>query len=203
MKSVVWTLVLFISIGILLERLSTSPVRLVQMQFREPDTALLMPVSGVPVKRVANTWKAPRSGGRKHEGQDIFAKRGTPVVSATNGVVVRVGSNKLGGNVVSVVGNGGRLYYYAHLDRYAEGIAPGSEVFAGDTLGYVGTTGNAHNTPPHLHFGVYTASGAVDPLPMLVDANASQPAYKREPLPYSDPSPRMPSRPSVALLRLG
>lgn len=177
MKHIVAAIVLIVSIGILLERLP-KPVRLVQMQFRQPDTTLLMPVAGVSVKRVANTWKAPRSGGRRHEGQDIFAKRGTPVVSAADGVVLRVGTNSLGGNVVSVMGNGGRVYYYAHLERYAEGIAAGDEVAAGDTLGYVGTTGNARSTPPHLHFGVYAATGAVNPLPLLVDATAfrSQPA---------------------------
>jgi murein DD-endopeptidase MepM/ murein hydrolase activator NlpD len=182
MRQVVFALVLMISIGIFLDRLpeaqteqATFPIRLLQMHFREPDSALLMPVSGVPVKRVANTWKAPRSEGRRHEGQDIFAKRGTPVVSATDGVVVRVGTNSLGGNVVSVVGNGGRLYYYAHLDRYAEGLSAGAVVSAGDMLGYVGSTGNARNTPPHLHFAVYTATGALNPLPMLVDSTVTRP----------------------------
>lgn len=171
MKHVVVAIVAIISIGIMLERFPTPPVaRIVQLQFSEPDTALLMPVAGVPVRRVANTWKAPRPGGRKHEGQDIFGKRGTPVVSATDGVVVRIGTNSLGGNVVSVMGNGGRIYYYAHLERYAEGLKSGQEVLAGDTIGYVGNTGNARTTPPHLHFGVYTAAGAVNPLPLLVDS---------------------------------
>jgi peptidoglycan LD-endopeptidase LytH len=175
MKHVVSALVLIISIGILLERLPQPavtrvgiPFRLLQMQLREPDKALVMPVAGVPVKRVANTWHAPRSGGRRHVGQDIFAKRGTPVVSATDGIVVRVGTNSLGGKIVSVMGNGGRVYYYAHLDRYADGLAAGDEVLAGDTLGFVGNTGNARTTPPHLHFGVYTATGAVNPLPLLM-----------------------------------
>jgi murein DD-endopeptidase MepM/ murein hydrolase activator NlpD len=175
MKHVVAALVLTISVGILLERLPEPtvarvgiPFRVLQLRLREPDNSLLMPVAGVPVKRVANTWHAPRSGGRRHVGQDIFAKRGTPVISATDGVVVRVGTNSLGGKIVSVMGKGGRVYYYAHLDRYAEGLAAGDEVVAGDTLGYVGNTGNARTTPPHLHFGVYTATGAVDPLPLLI-----------------------------------
>lgn len=74
------------------------------------------------------------------------------------------------------MGNGGRLYYYAHLDGYAEGIKTGDTVLAGDTIGYVGNTGNARTTPPHLHFGAYTATGALDPLPLLVDRgeNASK-----------------------------
>ena len=118
MKHVVTALVLTISIGILVEHLPKPtvahmgvPFRLLQLQLRDPDKSLLMPVAGVPVKRVANTWHAPRSGGRRHVGQDIFAKRGTPVISATDGVVVRVGTNPLGGKIVSVMGNGGRVYY--------------------------------------------------------------------------------------------
>jgi peptidoglycan LD-endopeptidase LytH len=67
-----------------------------------------------------------------------------------------------------VMGNGGRVYYYAHLDRYADDLSAGDEVLAGDTLGFVGNTGNARTTPPHLHFGVYTATGAVNPLPLLM-----------------------------------
>jgi peptidoglycan LD-endopeptidase LytH len=165
MKQLVAALVAIVSIGIVLERFR--PVRLIQLQFREPDRVLQMPVAGASVKRIANTWQAPRSGGRRHQGQDIFAKRGTPVVSATDGMVIRVGANALGGQTVSVLGNGGRVYYYAHLDRYTEGLATGDEVRAGDTLGYVGNTGNARTTPPHLHFGVYTATGTVDPLPLL------------------------------------
>jgi murein DD-endopeptidase MepM/ murein hydrolase activator NlpD len=176
MKQVVAALVFVITMGILLENLPTDSLirptvgyRLFQLQLREPDSELLMPVEGVPVKRVANTWGAPRSGGRDHQGQDIFAKRGTPVVSATDGIVVRVGNNSLGGQIVSVMGNGGRIYYYAHLDGYAPGLATGQTVAAGDVLGYVGTTGNARGTPPHLHFGVYTATGPINPLPLLVN----------------------------------
>lgn len=106
MKHVVTAIVLVVLIGILLERLPQQPAnqlafpfRLLQMQMKEPDAELLMPVQGVPVKRVANTWNAPRPGGRQHHGQDIFARRGTPVVSATDGIVVRVGTNSLAGRL--------------------------------------------------------------------------------------------------------
>jgi murein DD-endopeptidase MepM/ murein hydrolase activator NlpD len=78
-----------------------------------------------------------------------------------------VGENRLGGNTVTVLGAGGRAYYYAHLDAYAHGLAAGQYVSAGTPLGYVGTTGNAAGTPPHLHFGVYTAQGPINPLPLL------------------------------------
>ena len=104
-----------------------------------------------------------------HEGQDIFAKRGTPVLSATDGYVFRIGENSLGGHTVSVIGAGGRIYYYAHLDSYAANIAIGDRVTTQTVLGYVGNTGNATGGPTHLHFGVYTREGALNPLPLLSD----------------------------------
>jgi murein DD-endopeptidase MepM/ murein hydrolase activator NlpD len=82
-------------------------------------------------------------------------------------VVVRVGQNRLGGNIVAVLGAAGRYYYYAHLDRYADGLETGQLVEAGQLLGHVGNSGNARGTPPHLHFGVYSAAGAINPLPLL------------------------------------
>jgi murein DD-endopeptidase MepM/ murein hydrolase activator NlpD len=128
-----------------------------------------MPVQNALTGSLANTWQSPRPGGRQHEGQDIFAPRGTAVYSATEGVVLRVGENRLGGNVVFVVGPGGRTYYYAHLDAHAPALEAGDVVATDTALGYVGTTGNARGTPPHLHFGVYGPAGAVDPQPLLVD----------------------------------
>ena len=168
MKQVLAAIVLAIAIGILREKLAT-PLRIMHLQMQPPDAKLLMPVEGISVGRVANTWSVPRPGGRRHQGQDIFARKGTPVVSATSGIVVRIGFNTLGGKIVSVLGSGGRMYYYAHLDRYAEDLSVGDEVKRGTVIGYVGNTGNARTTPPHLHFGVYTASGAINPLPILVN----------------------------------
>ena len=174
MKHVVAIFVFMIVAGLVLERLPDRqsdpffmPWRLLRLQMQEPDTELLMPVQGVSVRRVADTWHAPRSGGRQHHGQDIFARRGAPILSATDGIVIRVGTNNLGGNIVSVAGAGGRMYYYAHLDSYADGLAVGKQIRAGDLIGYVGNTGNAAGTFPHLHFGVYTAAGAINPLPLL------------------------------------
>jgi murein DD-endopeptidase MepM/ murein hydrolase activator NlpD len=82
---------------------------------------------------------------------------------------VRVGENSLGGNTIFVAGAGGRTYYYAHLDSYAPDLAVGDYVTPQTVLGYVGTTGNAAGTSPHLHFGVYTTGGAIDPFPLLTD----------------------------------
>ncbi|MEO5588740.1 MAG: M23 family metallopeptidase [Gemmatimonadaceae bacterium] len=130
-------------------------------------TVVQVPVQGVRRRQIPNSWGAPRSGGRSHKGVDIFAKRGTPVLSATQGIVTRVGTNTLGGQVIDVLGPGRQVHYYAHLDRYGAFNA-GHIVYAGDILGYVGNTGNARGTPPHLHYGVYDpARGAVNPWPLL------------------------------------
>jgi murein DD-endopeptidase MepM/ murein hydrolase activator NlpD len=146
------------------------PFKAAMLYLEPPDTTLAVPVEGVRAGQIKSSWQAPRSGGRLHEGQDIFAPRGTAVRSATAGYVVRVGENSLGGNTVFILGAGGRTYYYAHLDSYAPDATVGTYVTPQTVLGYVGTTGNATGTSPHLHFGVYTSSGAIDPLPLLQDA---------------------------------
>ena len=142
-------------------------VKVARLYAADAPAKIFMPVTGVTRKQVANTWHAPRGSGRRHEGQDIFAKRGTPIYSATRGYVYNIGENNLGGQTVSVIGAGGRVYYYAHLDSYAAGLSEGDYVTPQTKLGEVGTTGNAQGTPPHLHFGVYTPSGAIDPLPLI------------------------------------
>lgn len=129
---------------------------------------LSMPVKGVKSNQIKDTWGAARSEGRKHQGIDIFAKRGTPVLSATQGIVSQVGLNTLGGKVVWVVGPQLSRHYYAHLDDYAAEIRVGDWVEEGEVLGYVGNTGNAKNTPPHLHYGIYlTGEGATNPYAYL------------------------------------
>jgi peptidoglycan LD-endopeptidase LytH len=131
-----------------------------------PPAHVSIPVKDVTPRRLANSWGNARSGGREHQGIDIFAPKGTPVLSATRGFVTRVGTNTLGGQVVWVLGPGLEWHYYAHLDRYG-GFHPGDIVHAGDVLGYVGTTGNARGGPPHLHYGIYGRSGAENPYPRL------------------------------------
>ena len=143
--------------------------RIVKLYTQEPDTRIAMPLEEVSTKAIADTWQAPRGTNRRHEGQDIFAPRGTPIFSATSGYIYKIGDNSLGGQTVSVISKGGRIYYYAHLDSYATGIEVGDRVTTRTVLGYVGTTGNAQGTPPHLHFGVYTPTGAINPLPLLTD----------------------------------
>lgn len=150
-------------------RQAALPFKVAALAAAGPDQELWMPVEGVRVKQVGDSWHAPRSGGRLHEGQDIFAASGTAVRSATEGYVVRVGESPLGGKTVWVAGAGGRSYYYAHLDSYEPGLTVGDYVTPESVLGYVGTTGNAAGGAPHLHFGVYAAGGVVNPLPLLAD----------------------------------
>ncbi len=132
-----------------------------------PPYALPVPVDGVRARQIADTFGAPRGRDRSHAGIDIFAKRGTAVRSVTAGVIADVSERGLGGRQVWVIGPGRERYYYAHLDDWAEGLARGQVVQAGDLLGHVGDSGNAKGTPPHLHWGIYGADGARDPLPLL------------------------------------
>lgn len=122
--------------------------------------------SPLPEQHLTDTWGAARSQGRSHEGIDIFAPRGTPIQSTTQGIVSKVGENTLGGRVVVVVGPGGAGHYYAHLEDYAD-ISPNDWVDAGDIIGYVGDSGNAKGTPPHVHYGIYINGSAVNPYPLL------------------------------------
>jgi len=143
---------------------------------KEPDRRLAMPLLEIEKTGIADTWHAPRGNNRLHEGQDIFAAQGTAIYSATAGYVSKIGENNLGGQTVSVIGAGGRTYYYAHLDSYAPHLQEGDLVTTRTVLGYVGTTGNAAGTPPHLHFGIYGPSGsAINPFPLLVDRPKPKP----------------------------
>ena len=128
---------------------------------------LPVPVQGVAASAIANTWHAPRDGGsRKHLGLDIFARRGTPVLSPVEGIVIGKGGDRLGGNVVRVLGPGRQVHYFAHLESFSD-VKTRDWVTPGAILGYVGSTGNARGTPPHLHYGIYGAAGAINPFPLL------------------------------------
>ena len=128
--------------------------------------ALINPVSGASNGSIGSFYGAARDGGRRsHEGVDIFAPKGTPVVAPVDGHVSRVGTNNLGGKVVWMRDmERGHSYYFAHLDSQL--VQSGRRVRQGDTLGLVGNTGNARTTPPHLHFGIYQR-GSKDPLSFI------------------------------------
>jgi peptidoglycan LD-endopeptidase LytH len=120
-------------------------------------------VCPMPGSAYGDTWGAPRSGGRRHEGVDMLAPTGTPIFAVVSGAV-RFSQNRLGGNAVSLVGDNGNRYYYAHLSRY-EGTS--RRVTQGELIGYNGDTGNATGVP-HLHFEVRPGGGlAVNPTPSV------------------------------------
>lgn len=165
-------LVLVLSLSTTNERIAKKLllyVRVARLYTKQPDRTVAMPLLEVSKSRVSDTWHAPRGADRLHEGQDIFAPRGTPIYSATSGYVYNIGENNLGGHTITVIGAGGRIYYYAHLDAYAPTLVEGDHVTTSTVLGYVGTSGNAAGTPPHLHFGIYSSAGAINPLPLLRD----------------------------------
>jgi murein DD-endopeptidase MepM/ murein hydrolase activator NlpD len=119
---------------------------------------------------VADTFGAFRSDSGWHHGDDLFAPRGTPVLAVASGMVFSVGWQRLGGKRLWLRDDAGNQFYYAHLNSYAAHLRDGTEVSPGDILGYVGSSGDAENTPPHLHFEIHPASllglgydGAVDP----------------------------------------
>ena len=147
-------------------------MEMLKLMSEPADTSLAMPVHGVLTSQVTDTWHGPRDGGhRRHEGQDIFAGAGTPVYSATRGIVTKVSrvERGRGGIYAFVMGPGGRTYYYAHLSSLAKDISPGDMVATDTIVGYVGNTGNARTTPPHLHFGMYGRYGAENPFPLMVN----------------------------------
>jgi peptidoglycan LD-endopeptidase LytH len=125
---------------------------------------LAFPVKNGSNKDIQSFWGVDRDKGlRKHEGIDIFNKKGTPILAVEDGTVARVETNTLGGKVVwQRLGLFGQSIYYAHLDSQV--VSAGQTVKKGDILGFMGNTGNAKTTPSHLHFGIYTGSGAIDPL---------------------------------------
>jgi murein DD-endopeptidase MepM/ murein hydrolase activator NlpD len=141
------------------------------------DRGLLVPVKGISVSQIPDTYDAPRDGARIHFAQDILAKRGTPVLAADDGSILHVGTNTLGGNVIWATDPSRKFaFYYAHLDHYAKGLHDGQQIARGDLIGYVGTTGNAPKDTPHLHFQVvrivagkrYSEGPPLNPLPFFL-----------------------------------
>lgn len=119
----------------------------------------------------SNDWHAPRQG-HLHQGTDVFAQKGSPLLSVVAGTV-RLGTNTLGGTVIHLDGDDGTMYYYAHLAGYAPGLSSGEKVAPGQLVGFVGNRGNARGTPPHLHFEVHPGGGAANnPYPILSRADS-------------------------------
>lgn len=165
--------------------LGTSEVRSVSHVV--PASDFVFPVLGVSPEGLWNSFGHPW-GGHLHAGVDIFAEEGTPIVAATGGFVEIANGAPIGGNRVWIRGDDGRGYYYAHLSAFVEGLTPGMHVDTGEVIGFVGHTGDAINTPDHLHFAISrnnrkpgdsmdpAAAGWYDPGPFLGIGPA--PAYQ-------------------------
>jgi murein DD-endopeptidase MepM/ murein hydrolase activator NlpD len=184
---------------------------------REPDDMkylrsrrLIIPVVGVEPEDLRDDFYAKRGGGRRHNAIDILAPYGTPVVAADDGYVLRLSRNKAGGIVLYATDPEERVaYYYAHLAGYYEGLSPGKALQKGDTIGYVGTSGNAPENTPHLHFqimrmrrgGKYWNGEPLNPYPLLKEAAA--PPKRVDPVagqvvaPQASPRPDDPQPPAA------
>jgi peptidoglycan LD-endopeptidase LytH len=144
---------------------------------RSANASLFFPVAGYDDRPLADSFGDARDGGdRRHNAIDIMAPRGTPVVSVEDGRILRLSKSDKGGITIYATDPGERfVFYYAHLDRYHDGIFAGKTLLRGDTIGYVGTTGNAPANAPHLHFQMmrmpadrkYWNGEPINPYPLL------------------------------------
>ena len=149
---------------------------------------IILPVKSVNTDDIEDTYGAERPGGRKHEGLDIFAPYFSPVISASDGILLYTGRDVLGGNVIKILGNDKRIYYYAHLSKYID-FKTEDKIKQGQTIGYVGNTGNAISTPPHLHFEIMEIKWLlplitknINPYNELIDSNS----FKQDLINYSN-----------------
>ena len=135
-----------------------------------------LPLAGLKLSDIHDTFDQVRGGTRKHEATDIMSPRGTPVLAVNDGKIVKLFLSKPGGNTIYQFDPSEQYcYYYAHLDRYAPGLKEGMLLRKGDVLGYVGSTGDASPNAPHLHFAIYLLGphkrwwkGApIDPYPVI------------------------------------
>lgn len=145
---------------------------------------VVFPIDGPYDLPLINSWGYPRAPGtideHWHEGIDIFAPDGTPLVAAEGGTVTDIGVGTLGGLKIWVLGDSGTRWYYAHLSAFNPELSVGDVVAAGDLIGYVGATGNAVGTPPHLHLQMHPDGGRpVNPYPIL---QAASEIYQQEQL---------------------
>ncbi len=150
-----------------------------------PPTAsgsgLLIPVQGIAASQLSDTFNDSRSAGRSHDAIDIMAAAGTPVLAVADGHVEKLFTSKLGGLTIYEFNSDNTLaYYYAHLQRYADGVAEQQTVKRGQLLGYVGSTGDASPEAPHLHFAIsvlgpekqWWKGEAVNPYPLLTSTQS-------------------------------
>lgn len=144
---------------------------------RSEMESLLLPVRGVTPETLRDSFESLRSGGRRHSAIDIMAPRNTPIVAAVDGEIRRLTTSRCGGlTIYQFDESESRVYYYAHLERYRDGLRERTFVHRGEVIGYVGSSGNAQRNAPHLHFAIHELpsskelwkGAAIDPYPLLV-----------------------------------
>lgn len=150
-----------------------------------PDTQktelpkVVPPIADLKIADIVDTFNSGRPGGRTHEATDIMEPRGTPTLAMVDGTIKKLFLSKPGGITIYLFDEAEELcYYYAHLDRYAEGLKEGQHVTRGEVIGYVGSTGDAQENAPHLHLGVnrlgpekkWWEGTWINPYPILIDA---------------------------------
>lgn len=143
-----------------------------------PADKLLVPVEGIKLAQLSDNFDQPRGTERHHEALDIMAPTGTKVIAVADGKVVKLFNSKPGGLTIYQFDPSDKYaYYYAHLDRYAEGLKEGANIKRGELIGYVGATGNANPAAPHLHFAVveltpekqWWKGTPINPFPLMAD----------------------------------
>jgi murein DD-endopeptidase MepM/ murein hydrolase activator NlpD len=152
-----------------------------------PATPLLpplqLPVDGIGIDDLDDTYTDARGEGRRHDAIDIMAAQGTPVRAVADGTIAKLFLSVPGGKTIYQFDSDERVaFYYAHLDRYADGVVEGMNVRQGDLIGYVGYTGNANAAAPHLHFAVFVLGAdkrwwegtAINPYPLLRGATEAR-----------------------------
>jgi murein DD-endopeptidase MepM/ murein hydrolase activator NlpD len=141
------------------------------------ERKLTLPIERLRIEDIQDTFDETRDGTRRHEATDILAPPGTPVLAVDNGIIQKLFLSKPGGLTIYLFDNAGKYsYYYAHLDRYVEGLAEGMHVKKGERIGYVGSTGNANPKTPHLHLAIFLLGAdkkwwqgtPINPYPILI-----------------------------------
>jgi murein DD-endopeptidase MepM/ murein hydrolase activator NlpD len=125
------------------------------------DRDLLIPIEGVQPEQLTRQFSDERGGSRRHEAIDILAPRNTPIRAVEDGTIAKLFLSKAGGITIYQFDPGKDFcYYYAHLERYADGLHEGQTIEKGQVIGYVGTSGNAPKNTPHLHFAIFRLTEA-------------------------------------------
>ncbi len=165
-------------------RVSAPPLPSANHRLSTANSDVAIPVLGVARESLKPTFDQARAG-HVHHALDILAPRGTPVVAAVGGTIRKLFTSRAGGiTIYQFDGDATLVYYYAHLDRYADGVREGMRVRQGDVISYVGTTGNAPAGTPHLHFAIarltpsktWWEGEAIDPYPILMERGVTMSA---------------------------